>query len=196
MTGRSSPSAVRKSSPTQVRVVPGGPTSATIASSMSPKENGGAGLTAWKVLAPGDPDDPIQVIDGRDMASWIIAMIEKTGSGTFHAVSPAPPFSFGDMLEAIVAEVGPPGTTLTWVGEDFLTAEGEDGRSLPLWSAGAGENSINTANPAAAYAAGLSPRPLGQSVREIRDAEASFSTSTTIAPDREADLLSRWRARP
>jgi len=149
-----------------------------------------------EVLAPGNPDDLIQVIDGRDMASWIIAMIEKTGPGTFHAVSPAPPFSFGDMLEAIVAEVGPPGTTLTWVGEDFLTAEGEDGRSLPLWSMGANESTINAANPAAAYAAGLSPRPLGQSVREIRDAEASFSTSTTITPDREADLLSRWRARP
>lgn len=149
-----------------------------------------------EVLAPGNPDDPIQVIDGRDMASWIIAMIEKTGSGTFHAVSPAPPFSFGDMLEAIVAEVGPPGTTLTWVGQDFLTAEGEDSRSLPLWPMGEDGISINTANPAAAYAAGLSPRPLGQSVRETRDAEASFSTSTTITPEREADLLSRWRARP
>ena len=55
---------------------------------------------------------------------------------------------------------------------------------------------INTANPAAAYAAGLSPRPLGQSVREIREAEASFSTDTTITPEREADLLSRWRAQP
>jgi 2'-hydroxyisoflavone reductase len=148
-----------------------------------------------EVLAPGNPDDPIQVIDGRDMASWIIAMIEKTGSGTFHAVSPAPPFSFRDMLEAIVAEVGPPGTTLTWVGQDFLTAEGEDGRSLPLWPMGEDGISINTANPAAAHAAGLSPRPLGQSVREIRDAEASFSTSTTITPEREADILSRWRAR-
>jgi 2'-hydroxyisoflavone reductase len=149
-----------------------------------------------EVLAPGNPDDLIQVIDGRDMASWIIAMIEKAGSGTFHAVSPAPPFSFGDMLEAIVAEVGPPGTTLTWVGQDFLLAEGEDGRSLPLWSQGENTSADNSANPAAAHAAGLSPRPLGQSIRETREAEASFSTTTTITPEREADLLARWRAQP
>ncbi|ACZ91372.1 NAD-dependent epimerase/dehydratase family protein [Streptosporangium roseum] len=146
-----------------------------------------------EVLAPGDPSDPIQVIDGRDMGTWIIAMVEKTDSGTFHAVSPRPPFSFGDMLETIVAEVGPPGTTLTWVGQEFLLAEGEDGRSLPLWPEGGGE--INTADPAAATAAGLDPRPLRRSVREIRESEASFATATTISPDREAELLARWHSR-
>ncbi|WP_433246072.1 NAD-dependent epimerase/dehydratase family protein [Streptosporangium sp. CA-135522] len=160
-----------------------------------------------EVLAPGDPSDPIQVIDGRDMAAWIVAMTEKAnadeapatrrkaGSGVFHAVSPAPPFSFGDMLEAIVAEVGPPGTTLTWVGQDFLLAEGENGTSLPLWSEGEEGSAVNTADPAAATAAGLGPRPFGRSVREIRQSEASFSTSTTISPDREAELLARWRSR-
>ncbi|WP_326825932.1 NAD-dependent epimerase/dehydratase family protein [Streptosporangium sp. NBC_01756] len=148
-----------------------------------------------EVLAPGDPSAPIQVIDGRDMATWIIAMIEKAASGTFHAVSPAPPFSFGDMLEAIVAEVGPPGTTLTWVGTDFLLAAGQDGRSLPLWSAGDAGAAANTADPAAATAAGLSPRPLGRSVREIHASEADFSTDTTLSPDREAELLAGWRSR-
>ncbi|MEV7007248.1 NAD-dependent epimerase/dehydratase family protein [Streptosporangium sp. NPDC051022] len=175
-----------------------------------------------EVLAPGDPSDPIQVIDGRDMASWIIGMLEKAGDtsardgvapagaeiaagtgggsgtagpGTFHAVSPAPPFSFGDMLETILAEVGPPGTTLTWVGQDFLLAEGEDGRSLPLWSEGNPWIAVNTADPAAAHATGLSPRPLRRSVREIRESEASFSTAVTITPEREADLLARWHSR-
>lgn len=165
------------------------------------------------VLAPGDPSDPIQVIDGRDMAAWIVSMTEKahavrqappageagtadgTGAGVFHAVSPAPPFSFGDMLEAIMAEVGPPGTTLTWVGQDFLLAEGENGRSLPLWSEGDAWAAANTANPAAAQAAGLTPRPLSRSVREIRESEASFSVEGTITPAQEADLLARWRSR-
>ncbi len=151
-----------------------------------------------EVLAPGDPGDPIQVIDGRDMASWIITMVERSGTagpGIFHAVSPAPPFTFGDMLETILAEVGPPGTTLTWVGQDFLLAEGEDGRSLPLWSEGDGWMAVNTADPAAANAAGLSPRPLRQSIREIRESEADFSTDTTITREREAELLARWHSR-
>ncbi|MEU9836857.1 NAD-dependent epimerase/dehydratase family protein [Streptosporangium sp. NPDC048047] len=180
-----------------------------------------------EVLAPGDPSDPIQVIDGRDMAAWIISMAERAaaaraaagaatgtaprtaageegqaagtdpldGTGVFHAVSPAPPFTFGDMLQAIADEVAPPGTTLTWVGEDFLLAEGENGRSLPLWSGGGDRGALNTADPAAANAAGLAPRPLARSVREIRESEAGYATGNEITPEREAELLARWRSR-
>ncbi|GAA3130271.1 SDR family oxidoreductase [Planomonospora alba] len=147
-----------------------------------------------EVLAPGDPSAAIQVIDGRDMASWIVAMAGRGSGGTFHAVSPPPPFTFGDMLEQIAAEVAPPGTTLTWVDADFLHAEGQDGRSLPLW-AGGGDTSANTADPSAARAAGLDPRPFRQSVREIRAAEADYAVETTITPEREAEILSAWHAR-
>ncbi|GAA3442410.1 NAD-dependent epimerase/dehydratase family protein [Planomonospora venezuelensis] len=148
-----------------------------------------------EVLAPGDPSAPIQVIDGRDMASWTVAMAEKASGGVFHAVSPRPPFTFGDMLEAVAAEVAPAGTTLTWVDGDFLRAAGQDGRSLPLWGEDGESTGINTADPSAAYAAGLSPRPLAQSVREIRAAEADFSVETTITPEREAGILAAWHAR-
>ncbi|MFD0885082.1 NAD-dependent epimerase/dehydratase family protein, partial [Streptosporangium algeriense] len=107
-----------------------------------------------EVLAPGDPTDPIQVIDARDLASWIVALLDRPSGPddprVFHVVSPAPPYSFGDMLEAILAEVGPPGTTLTWVGTDFLLAEGENGLSLPLWLEGDRWMAVNTADPAAA----------------------------------------------
>ena len=71
------------------------------------------------VLAPGPADAPAQVIDARDMAAWIVGLLERGKSGAYHAVSPAPPFSFADQLEAIRAAVAPQGTTLTWVDEDF-----------------------------------------------------------------------------
>ncbi len=66
------------------------------------------------MLAPGSPDDPIQLIDARDQAAWIVSLLERSISGTFHAVNPAPPFGFGQMLETIAAEVAPAGTQLTW----------------------------------------------------------------------------------
>lgn len=66
-----------------------------------------------EVLAPGNPDDPVQLIDARDLGSWIVSMLERSVTGTFHAVNPAPPFGWGDMLEAIAAEVAPEGTRLT-----------------------------------------------------------------------------------
>jgi len=119
-----------------------------------------------EILAPGPRDAAIQVIDARDMADWTIRLLGRPTGGVFHAVSPAPPFSFADLLEAMLAEVGPPGTTLTWVDPDFLGERGFTGESLPLWSAFNAEKDLNAADPAAAFAAGLAPRPLRQTVRE------------------------------
>jgi 2'-hydroxyisoflavone reductase len=146
-----------------------------------------------EVLAPGRPEDPIQLIDARDMARWMIAMLEGGHAGTFHAVSPPPPFGFGDMLEAIAAEVAPEGTTLTWVGEEFLEAEGVDDTALPLWGRGRSGTAANTADPAAAHRAGLTPRPLRQSVREIYEAaDAAPDLPGRLSAEREAGLLAAW----
>jgi|HubBroStandDraft_5_1064220.scaffolds.fasta_scaffold39560_3 2'-hydroxyisoflavone reductase len=151
------------------------------------------------VLAPGDPADPIQLIDARDMGSWIISLLERSVTGTFHAVDPAPPFGWGDMLGAIAAEVAPPGTTLTWVPSDFLLAEGMDGAILPLWPEGEAEGAnICAANPAAAFAAGLSPRPLRETIADIRAEDRVPGTGRAgigVPPEREAELLALWAAK-
>jgi 2'-hydroxyisoflavone reductase len=150
-----------------------------------------------EVLAPGDPAAPIQVIDARDLAAFVVGLLERDGGETFHTVSPPPPFGFGELLAAIAAEVGPPDTTLTWVGEDFLRSAGIDGRSLPLWKPDDPTTSINAASPAAAYAAGLTPRPLRRSVRDIHGELASrvepLPADAFLAPEREAEILQRWR---
>ncbi len=152
------------------------------------------------VLAPGDPEDPIQVIDARDIASWIVSMLERSVTGTFHAVSPPPPFGFGQLLDAIAARVAPAGTRFMWVDSDFLAAEGVDSAGLPLWSEGdADEANANAASPAAALAAGLRPRPLGETVADVRE-EASAAVAATpgigLPPQQEAALLDRWAGRP
>lgn len=151
-----------------------------------------------RVLAPGDPADPIQVIDARDQATWIIRLLENQTAGVFHAVSPPPPFGFGQLLETIASQVAPPGTTLTWVDSDFLKAQGQDDTSLPLWPAADTESDINAADPAAAYAAGLTPRPLATSVAELQAAEHAEPTPRPqgigLTDDQEASLLARWAA--
>ncbi len=152
-----------------------------------------------EVLAPGEPQDPIQVIDARDMGVWTIELLEKAVAGTFHAVSPQPPFGFADLLETIAAQVAPAGTRLTWVSRDYLLGEGEDDASLPMWPGGDSERDINAASPAAALAAGLQPRPLSQSVAEIHAHERRFPTAVPdgvgLSPQREADLLAGWASR-
>lgn len=150
-----------------------------------------------EVLAPGDADDPIQVIDGRDMATWIVGLAEGDVPGTFHAVSPEPPFTFGDMLGAIADEVAPAGTTLTWVDRRWLLDQGEDGSSIPLWGEDDPWIAANAASAAAARATGLTPRPLARSVRDVleHDLVSPAVPSPAIGRERERELLAAWHAR-
>ncbi|MFF4648598.1 NAD-dependent epimerase/dehydratase family protein [Streptomyces sp. NPDC001380] len=146
-----------------------------------------------EVLAPGRPEDPVQLVDARDLAAWTVAMAERSG-GTFHAVHPAPPFTFGDMLGVIAAEVAPAGTVLTWVGEEFLEAEGVDDTALPLWGGGSPfGTAANTADPAAALRAGFAPRPLAQSVREIHGlVHLAPELPGRLSAGQESELLEKW----
>lgn len=150
------------------------------------------------VLAPGDPADPIQVIDARDLGTFTVHLLEQHTAGAFHTVSPPPPFGFGQLLETIAAQVAPPGTTLTWVDSDFLKEAGQDDETLPLWPAADTESDINAASPARAHAAGLDPRPLATSVAETHAAEQAAPTTRPagigLTDDQEADLLARWAA--
>jgi 2'-hydroxyisoflavone reductase len=150
------------------------------------------------VLAPGGAADPIQVIDARDLGSWVVSLVERSVTGIFHAVSPPPPFGFGDLLEAIAAEVAPWGTRLTWVDADFLVEFGETTATIPLWPGGDSESDINTADPARAYAAGLSPRPIRQSIAEIHAAEIATPgkppPGVGLTAERETELLAAWHA--
>lgn len=150
------------------------------------------------VLGPGPQGGPIQVIDARDLGSWIVSLAERAVAGPFHAVSPPPPFGFGDMLETIAAEVAPAGTKLTWVDAEFLIEFGETAETIPLWPGGDSESDINTADPSRAYAAGLAPRPLSQTIAEVHAAELASPTppraGVGLTPEREAELLAAWHA--
>lgn len=149
-----------------------------------------------EVLAPGPADAPAQVIDVRDMAAWMVGLLEQGASGAFHAASPAPPFSWGDQLAAIRDAVAPAGTTLTWVDGEFLLAEGVDDGALPLWSAG-DPAVLMAADPGKAYGTGLEPRPLADTIRDTWAwaQQVTMPAGTGLAPEREQDLLRRWHAR-
>jgi 2'-hydroxyisoflavone reductase len=151
-----------------------------------------------EVLAPGPRDDPMQVIDARDMARWTIELIEKEATGTFHAMSPPPPFTMADMLEAIAAAVAPPGHQLVWVDADFLKAEGVDESVLPLWGADDPQKYVLAADPARAMATGLSPRPLAQTIRETLEwatSDPNANRGNGLERARESDVLRKWRER-
>ena len=113
-------------------------------------------------------------------------------------MTPTPPFGLGDLLDVTVSAVGPQGTTLTWVDPEWLRERGETYQSLPLWTGGTMEWTL-AGDPTKAYAAGLSPRPLTETIadtwRWINDAQPPMVPGWGISEEREAQLLSDWHAR-
>ena len=118
------------------------------------------------VVAPGPDDVPAQVIDVRDMAAWMVRLLEDGASGAFHAVSPEPVFTWRQQLEAIVDAVGPAGTRLRWLDAETVHAAGLPEGTLPLWSGDDPDIWLMAADPAKAYGTGLTPRPLADTIRD------------------------------
>lgn len=152
-----------------------------------------------EVLAPGDPAAPCQLIDVRDLADWMLDLLERDVAGTFHAVGPETPLTLGEALERIAAGVGVE-ARLTWVQEAFLREHDvQPWLELPLWvhAADAGFEQVDASR---ARAAGLRTRPLEATARDTWAWEQGLpvgarADSPTLTAAREAELLALWRTR-
>ena len=51
-----------------------------------------------EVLAPGSPDAPVQLVDGRDLGAFTVAQTERLATGVFNVCGP--PSSFGELIAA------------------------------------------------------------------------------------------------
>ena len=154
-------------------------------------------VAGGEVLGPGNPGDPIQVIDARDLGSFVVELIEDDTPGTFHAVSPDPGFTFGELLSDIASVVGKSGTTITWVDQQWLLDQGESDASIPLWGGGDPWIGANAASPAAARHAGLQPRSIRQSSVEIAEhlqRHPPTEPGPGLSAARESELLAAWHA--
>lgn len=151
-----------------------------------------------RVLAPGPAQTPAQVIDVRDLAGWMVGLLEGGHTGAYHAVSPPPPWTWGQQLEAIRDAVAPAGTELVWVPAVALLAEGVDGAALPLWVGGEPESGfLLAADPSRAHATGLSPRPLADTIRDTLDwvRRTPMPEGHGLSAEREQGLLERYASR-
>ena len=72
------------------------------------------GLTYWvrraarggPVALPGHPDQPVQVIDSRDLARLVVQLLADDRPGAFHAVGPAEPVTMGGLIETCARAAG------------------------------------------------------------------------------------------
>jgi 2'-hydroxyisoflavone reductase len=119
-----------------------------------------------EVLVPGSPDDPLQWIDVRDLAEWLVVLAERGTTGAFTAVGPATPGRWGQVIDTCVA-----GTSAkpTWIPADWLAKHdmgGED--AFPIWVAPTGELAgFHRWKNDRAKAAGLTFRPVDDTIRAL-----------------------------
>ena len=152
-----------------------------------------------EMLVPGDGQDPIQIIDGRDLGEWMIRLAEARTYGVFNAVGPDYTLGTDAMIHGCQA-VTANGVQLTHVSPKFIE---EQKVELPIWVPREGNpySGYGTVGNARALAAGLTLRPLATTVADLLDwfhalpADRRAKPRAGISREKEAELLALWKAR-
>ncbi len=147
------------------------------------------------VVAPGEPDDPVQVVDARDLGRWLVQAAEDGLHGVFDATGPAMPRR--QVLEAVADGVGTE-PRLVWMPQEFLLANGVQPwmgeRSLPLWLPMPEYAGLMSRDVSPALAAGLTVRPVEDTARDTFDwlQQTPGANITGLTASEQRDLLHRW----
>jgi 2'-hydroxyisoflavone reductase len=155
-----------------------------------------------EVLAPGSPDDPIQLIDVRDLGAFLVQLIVDRTTGVFNALGPDQVLTMGRTLDAC-KQVAHSNATFTWADADFLEKQGVHAWSdLPAWVPARGDTAgFARVSNARALQAGLTFRPIAETAqvtlewfRTLPEARRS-QLRAGLKPEREAQVLAAWNAR-
>ena len=120
-----------------------------------------------RVPAPGPRDRPLQYIDGRDLAEWSLHAGRAGVAGAFNAVSRVGHTTIGDLLDHCVTVTGSD-AELVWLSPEVIAAAQVEGwTDLPIWVPPTGElEALHDGDVSAAHAAGLSCRPMEETVAD------------------------------
>ena len=158
------------------------------------------------VLAPGPADLPLQYIDARDLAAWLLDTAAGAGmSGPYNVVSRPGHATMGALLDAALAATGSD-AELVWVDPATIAAAGiHRWTELPGWIPPGDEYAgLHSTNVDRAYATGLHCRPVEETVADTwawlvtaNRVRPSSPGGPTIGldPDKERAVLAAWHLR-
>ncbi|HWI50731.1 MAG TPA: NAD-dependent epimerase/dehydratase family protein [Symbiobacteriaceae bacterium] len=152
-----------------------------------------------EILAPGRPDSRVQVIDGRDLAAWVVRMAEARQVGVYNTTGPQHRLTLGELLTT-AKEVSGSDAAFTWVSDEFMVGQkAGPWVEVPLWVPDGGSDAIFSVVSDKAFAAGLTCRPVADTVRDTiawdsgRPQDREWKAG--LKPDKEAAILQAWHHR-
>ena len=155
-----------------------------------------------EMVWPGTPDDPVQVVDVRDLANFVVDCAEQDIAGTYNMVNPAGSYTMGTLLadcQAVTAASVDP----VWISEEFAyEQELIGGRQLPCWHPRSGVSAAGGSfSGERARAAGFHHRPERETIRDLLAWWDTLPTERTgkvragLEAAREAEVIAAWKAR-
>lgn len=155
------------------------------------------------VPAPGPRDLPLQYIDARDLAAWLLDAAAAGLSGPYNVVSPPGHTTMGELLETCVRVTGAH-ARLRWVDPTTIAAAGvAPWTELPIWlPPGELHDTLHRGDVSRAVAAGLRCRPVTDTIADTwawlggldgQPPQRADRPPVGLDPQREADLLARLR---
>ncbi len=120
-----------------------------------------------RVPCPGPVDRPLQFVDARDIARWVLDAAGGGVAGTFNTVSQPAHTTVGALLEECHRVTGSD-AELVWVTPETVEAAGvEPWTELPIWVPPIGELAdLHAIDASAAEAGGLRCRPMPDTVAD------------------------------
>jgi 2'-hydroxyisoflavone reductase len=143
-----------------------------------------------RVLAPGVPEAPVQFVDARDLAAWLVQLALEGPGGLYNATGPAEPLAFAELLERSRATLGSNATVVWTDAQRVLDAGVAPWTELPLWLPDPGYAGMSRADISRAVDAGLRFRPLEQTVADTLAWDRTVpGDRPTLAPEKEREIL-------
>ncbi|MFE6779785.1 NAD-dependent epimerase/dehydratase family protein [Streptomyces sp. NPDC057702] len=137
-----------------------------------------------RLALPADPEQPVQVVDARDLARLVLRLLLDDRSGAFHAVGPAEPVTLGGLI-AVCGQVA---------GSDPEVVRVPPEAGPPMFPLVRAVWSTQQRSAARARAAGLTATPLAVTVADVLawDRARGMPPMTRgFSPHEEAAVLAR-----
>ncbi|HUL77813.1 MAG TPA: NAD-dependent epimerase/dehydratase family protein [Vicinamibacteria bacterium] len=176
--------------------------------------NDGANLQTWltrvqtggRHIGPGSGNEPIQVVDAKDVGRFLMLAIEQSLLGAFNLTGEASTFQ---AFLAGCRSATRSSAEFVWIPGEFLQKQDPDyGRFFPLWVSPTAQTMAGffRISSEKAVRAGWRRRPFDETAADVlewyRERDARLPTangraghwSDPLGADKEAEIISQWKS--